>query len=73
MPARLKTLRGKRNRADYELRRPVWAGDAAVAIQFAESILHALDAAALEPLRSQIMNTMKTYEHTVLRVVTWHP
>jgi uncharacterized protein (UPF0332 family) len=71
--ADLKSLRGRRNRADYDLSRPFRAGEAPVAIQFAETIIRSLDAAAVEPVRSQITNAMKSYEQSVLRVVTWHP
>ena len=36
-------------------------------------IIQALDAAALEPVRTQITDAIKVYERDVLHDVTWHP
>jgi hypothetical protein len=55
------------------MRRASTSLSAAAAIQDAESIITALDSAAVEPVCSQITNAMKSYQQTVLRVVTWHP
>ena len=32
-----------------------------------------LDAAAVEPVRTQVTDAMKVYERDVLHDVTWHP
>jgi uncharacterized protein (UPF0332 family) len=69
----LKDLRSRRNRADYQMQRTISSADAWNAISQADSLLKALDAAAVEPTRSQITNAMKDYEKNVLRNVTWHP
>jgi uncharacterized protein (UPF0332 family) len=69
----LNDLRRRRNTADYDLGRPIRAVLAHAAVIEAESIILALDAGAVEPVRSQITTAMKTYERTVLRIVTWHP
>jgi uncharacterized protein (UPF0332 family) len=69
----LKDLRRSRNRADYYMRKGVSAGDARSEIVRAESILQALDSAAVAPVRSQITTAMKDYEKNVLRDATWHP
>ena len=71
--AELKSMRGRRNMADYDLRRSVSASMAVNAIRWAESIIQSLDAAALPPIRRQITTAMKVYEQNVLRDVTWHP
>jgi uncharacterized protein (UPF0332 family) len=69
----LKAMRSLRNWADYDLHKTVPAARAASAVLWAESIIQALDAAAVEPVRSQITNAMKVYEQNVLHDVTWHP
>jgi hypothetical protein len=42
-------------------------------LRAAEGIIRALDAATVEPTRTQITDTMKVYERDVLHDVTWHP
>jgi hypothetical protein len=37
-----------------------------------DQVIQALDAALLEPTRTQITDTMKLYERDVLKDVTWH-
>ena len=71
--ADLKALRYFRNTADYELHQQITRSMAPSAIRWAESIIRALDAAALPPIRSLITTAMKTYEQNVLHDVTWHP
>ena len=70
---RLNGLRGQRNRADYEEQAPVTQALAAGHVQVAEEIIQALDAAAVEPVRTQITDAIKIYERDILRDVTWHP
>lgn len=70
---RLGDLRRERNWADYDDRRAVTQAMAAQNILIAEEIIHALDAAAVEPVRTRITDAMKVYERDVLRDVTWHP
>jgi uncharacterized protein (UPF0332 family) len=69
----LEDLRRERNRADYDEHRTVSQTGAVQNVQFAEDIVNALDAAAVEPVRTQITDAMKIYERDVLHDVTWHP
>jgi uncharacterized protein (UPF0332 family) len=70
---RLGGLRQERNRADYDDYRPVTQATATSNVLLAEEIIQALDAAAVEPVRTQITDAMKIYERDVLRDITWHP
>jgi uncharacterized protein (UPF0332 family) len=69
----LETLRRLRNRADYDELPLLTQAQAAAAVQLAENIIQALDAAQQEPTRTQISDAMIVYERDVLRDVTWHP
>ena len=69
----LNALRGERNRADYDGRRPFLAATAVNLVQTAENIIRALDAARNDPIRTAITDAMKVYERDVLQDVTWHP
>jgi uncharacterized protein (UPF0332 family) len=70
---KLDTLRTERNRADYHFL--VFFDHAAAHTQVlaAGEIIQALDAAAQEPLKTQITDAIKNYERNVLQNVTWHP
>jgi uncharacterized protein (UPF0332 family) len=70
---RLNALRGQRNRADYDVDTPFSHPTADGQVRIAEAIIQTIDAAAVEPTRTQLTNAMKTYERDVLRDVTWHP
>jgi len=70
---RLNSLRGERNRADYDSRSSLTQVAAANEVTNAEEIIRALDAAAVEPVRTQITDAMKVYERDVLHDVTWQP
>jgi uncharacterized protein (UPF0332 family) len=70
---RLNHFRGERNSADYDDNRAVGQPLAARHVQTAISIVQALDAAAVEPIRTQITDAMKIYERDILHDVTWHP
>lgn len=70
---KLNELRRLRNRADYEERRRINQADAITSVRLAEEVIQALDAAAIEPVRTQITDAMKIYERDVLKDVTWHP
>lgn len=70
---RLNHFRGERNSADYDDNRAVGQPLAARHVQTAISIIQALDAAVVEPIRTQISDAMKVYERDVLHDVTWHP
>ena len=63
----LETLRRLRNRADYDGTPALTRTQAAAAVQLAEGIIQALDAARLEPNRTQIRDGMIAYERDVLR------
>jgi uncharacterized protein (UPF0332 family) len=69
---RLNDLRTERNRADYELRRPVRQAQAAGHVRLAEQLIQILDATSAST-RTQITDAMKLYERDVLKQVTWHP
>jgi uncharacterized protein (UPF0332 family) len=69
----LNALRGDRNIADYQVDANFFLADAQVQVQTARRILQLLDAAAVDPTRSQITNAMKVYEKTVLKQITWTP
>lgn len=64
-------LRGLRNHADYDLRRPLPTNAVADGIADAELVLQTLD--ALSPAeRTQMTDAMKSYERAI-GDVTWHP
>ena len=69
----LETLRRLRNRADYDVTPAITQAQAAAGVQLADGIIQTLDAARVEPVRSQITDTMKVYERDVLQDVTWSP
>jgi hypothetical protein len=69
----LNALRGQRNWADYSSRPALTSPAAANEVKSAEDIIQALDAAAVDPVRTQITAAMKVYERDVLHDVTWHP
>jgi uncharacterized protein (UPF0332 family) len=69
----LNTLRRARNEADYYLRGQLDQATTAVHVQLADQTIQSLEAAALEPIKTQITDAMKVYERDVLRDVTWHP
>ena len=69
----LNALRGHRNRADYDPHRTLNQVLALGNVQLARGIINVLDAAAIEPVRSQITAAMRDYERDVLQDVTWHP
>src|SRR5579884_486896 len=71
--SRLGLLRRERNWADYDDRRTVTQMEAIQNVQLAKEIIQALDAAAIDPIRTQITDAMKIYERDVLKDVTWHP
>ncbi len=70
---RLNALRGQRNWADYSSRSSLTAATAANEVKNAEDIILALDAAAVEPVRTHITDAMRVYERDILHDVTWHP
>ena len=69
----LETLRRLRNRADYDESPALTQPQAAAAVQLAEGIIQALDAARQEPTRTRIRDAMIVYERDVLHDVTWRP
>jgi uncharacterized protein (UPF0332 family) len=70
---RLNALRRERNRADYDGHVLVSQPAARALVLRAEEIIRALDAAAVEPVRTQVTDAMKVYERDVLHDVTWRP
>jgi len=66
-------LRRERNRADYDERRTITHATAVQNVQEAEEIIRALDAAAIDPIRTQITDAMKICDRDVLKDVNWHP
>jgi hypothetical protein len=71
--ADLQALRRQRNRADYDFQFRLLSTAAAPQARLADDIIRTLDSAVVEPVRSQITDTMKIYERDVLQHVTWHP
>jgi uncharacterized protein (UPF0332 family) len=71
--AHLNHMRGERNWADYDSRRALSQATALSLVTLADRVIHVLDAALLEPMRTQITDTMKVYERDVLHDVTWPP
>jgi uncharacterized protein (UPF0332 family) len=71
--ADLDVLRRLRNHADYDVDRPLLQATALTQVQNARQVIQVLDAAAQDPLKTQITDTMKIYERDVLKDVTWHP
>ena len=69
----LNDLRRERNRADYDEHRTISQSLATQNVRFAEDVIRELDAAMVEPVRTQITDAMKIYERDVLKDVTWHP
>jgi uncharacterized protein (UPF0332 family) len=69
----LRDLRRYRNEADYHLWRFVPQSLAVHRLHIAERIIQWLDAARVQPTRTQITDAMKVYERDVLKNVTWHP
>jgi hypothetical protein len=67
------TLRRDRNRADYELTRPLDQGTSLAQVQATQDIVRVLDVAGQEPTRTRIIAAMKVYERDVLKAVTWQP
>jgi uncharacterized protein (UPF0332 family) len=67
----LNSLRGDRNQADYDLHVQVTSQLAILHVRLAEQIVRYLDGARQEPVRSQAVDSMKTYERDVLREQTW--
>jgi uncharacterized protein (UPF0332 family) len=70
---RLNALRHQRNRADYSARPSLLQTTAVNEIRNAQNIIQALDAAAVDPVRTKITDAMRVYERDVLRDATWHP
>ena len=70
---RLGDLRSDRNLADYDAHLTLPQVTALNDVALAEQVIKALDAAAIEPVRSQITTAMRDYERDVLKDVTWQP
>lgn len=67
----LNNLRGQRNYADYDVRRPLSRADSGAQIENAWEIIRALDGVAANSNKTQLIEAIKTYEHDVLREETW--
>jgi len=57
----LNDLRGDRNQADYDFKRPLPQAVAAGQVRAAEKVIEALDTSSLEPKRAVIVEAIKTY------------
>jgi uncharacterized protein (UPF0332 family) len=69
----LNTLRRDRNRADYDVEQDLLQATAVPQVQTARRLVQLFDAAAADPIRTQITDAMRVYERDVLRQVTWRP
>src|ERR1700722_599106 len=63
----LNQFRGERNRADYDARSTFRQATAFGLVGFAHDIIRTLDAALVDPVRTQITDAIKIYERDVLR------
>ena len=68
----LQDLRSERNTADYDLIPAIDRAAARRELQTAERIILALDAAAVEPIRSQMITAIRAYEAAIGQV-TFRP
>lgn len=68
----LNVLRGKRNQADYEIDATLSQAEAATQVRDANNVVRHLEAASSDPIKTQVMTAIKTYERDVLNEVTWH-
>src|SRR5258708_5236476 len=69
----LNQLRTERNRADYDIGQSWLQTDALLLVQATRRIIQILDAAGIDPTRTQITDAMRVYERDVLKQVTWGP
>jgi uncharacterized protein (UPF0332 family) len=70
----LNHLRRVRNRADYDLDRPLDQAAAVAQVQAAADIIPLLKSVPTTPtVQTQITEAIQTYERDVLRQVTWQP
>jgi uncharacterized protein (UPF0332 family) len=68
----LNSLRRARNRADYDLDRPLAQVYAIDQVQLAETVIELLDLVSATPaVLTQVTDAMKVYERDVLGEVTW--
>ena len=69
----LNSLRGDRNRADYDVEQTLAHADALLQVGAAAKIIQILDSVNAEPLRTTVRDAMRAYERDVLHEVTWRP
>ena len=69
----LDTLRRMRNRADYDAVPGFVQTQATALALLAKGVVQLLDAANVEPIRTQIRDAMIVYERDVLKDATWQP
>lgn len=70
----LSNLRGRRNIADYDLRRSMSQAAARIEVQAAEAIITLIETIQRDPARSAAArDAMVLYERDVLQDVTWTP
>lgn len=67
----LQNLRGDRNLADYDMHVDFPQSHAQASVELANETAEALRHAAVEPVRSQMIATIRDYERNVLREVTF--
>ena len=70
---RLDDLRRHRNQADYDDHLFIAQATTDADVRLAEKVIQALDAAAVDPVRTQISDAMRDYERDILQDVTWQP
>lgn len=66
-------LRQDRNRADYDIKLTITQPHAVSVTKFGQRLVRILQDATQEPTRTQITDSMKTYERDILKNVTWRP
>ncbi len=69
----LNSLRGLRNRADYDLRQAFLETQGVAGVGMAEDIIRILDELTATPeILLQVVEAIRAYERDVLGEVTWH-
>ena len=69
---RLNSLRGDRNRANYDIDKPMRKSEAALAVAAARIAVETLSNASASSDTGQLVEEIRQYETNVLKTPTWH-
>jgi uncharacterized protein (UPF0332 family) len=67
----LNHLQSERNRSDYDIHLTVNQANAQRRAQLARLVVHRFTGGLVDPVRTQIRDTMRDYERNVLHDITW--